>query len=93
MANELGPTGAALTSNVVKAGDDYETTMSSIISDATLAGGDVGSGKSQMGTMMSLSFKQAAAEIKKDSQVGANQALSSARKQEAQKSAQQLSQQ
>ena len=43
-------------------------------------------------TMLSLSFKQAAAEIKKDAKIGANQSLSTARKQQAEKAARLLGQ-
>ena len=88
----IGPTDASLTSNVTAAGDQYERTMSGIISSANTVGGDVGSGNSELGTMLSLSFKQAAAEITKDATVGSNQALSTARKSEAAKTAQKLSQ-
>lgn len=89
-----GPSDADLTKNVKDAGDSYESTMSGIISDAQGVGGDVsaGAGKSELGTMLSLSFKQAAAEIKKDAQVGANQSLSNSRKQQAQKTEQSLGQ-
>lgn len=88
----IGPSNESLTANVKTAGDQYESTMSGIISSANTVGGDVGSGNSELGTMLSLSFKQAAAEIKKDATVGSNQSLSNARKQQAQKTEQQLGQ-
>ena len=68
--------------------------MSGIINTANAVGGDAGSASSnsELGNMLSLSFKQAAAEIKKDAKVGANQSLSNARKQQAQKTEQQLGQ-
>ena len=88
----IGPSNESLTSNVKAAGDQYESSMSSIITSANSVGGDVGGGNSELGTMLSLSFKQAAAEIKKDATVGANQSLSNARKQQAQKTEQQLGQ-
>ena len=43
-------------------------------------------------SMLSISFKQAASEIKKDARIGANQSLSTARKQQAQKTNQLLGQ-
>ncbi len=70
-----------LTDNVKKAGDQYEQTMQGIIQEANNStGGTKTNGTGELGTMLSLSFQQAAAEIKKDAQVGANQALSSSRK-------------
>ncbi len=88
------PSSADLTANVKNAGDEYEHTMSGIITTANAVGGDAGaaSSSSELGNMLSLSFKQAAAEIKKDAKVGANQSLSNARKQQAQKTEQQLGQ-
>lgn len=75
-----------LTINVKKAGDQYEQTMQGIIQDANnSAGGTKTTGTSELGTMLGLSFKQSAAEIKKDAQVGANQALSNSRKTAAKK--------
>ena len=46
----------------------------------------------QLEAMLSISFKQAAMEIKKDALIGANQSLSTARKQQAQKTARLLGQ-
>ena len=43
-------------------------------------------------SMLSISFRQAAAEIKKDARIGANQTLSTARKQQALQTEQQLGQ-
>ena len=43
-------------------------------------------------SMLSISFKQAAMEIKKDARIGANQSLSTARKQQDQKTQRQLEQ-
>ena len=94
MSEAINPSSANLTANVKSAGDEYESTMSGIINTANAVGGDAGSASSnsELGNMLSLSFKQAAAEIKKDAKVGANQSLSNARKQEAQKTEQKLGQ-
>ncbi|MBI1889307.1 MAG: hypothetical protein HYS18_01535 [Burkholderiales bacterium] len=68
--------------------------MKSIIETANAIGDpNKKKNQSELGTMLELSFKQSAAEIKKDAAVGTNQSLSNARKQQAQKTEQRLGQQ